>query len=154
MKIFTKAIASQVIAAILVFVFAYTAVSKFFNFQIFEYTLTQAPLIGEHGKIAAVFLSAVNLLPVILLLIPATRKAGFIYCTALLLFYSGYIIYSLISAAYLPCSCSGIAPWLSWKNHLWTNLFLLLLSVTGMYLHKRIIAITKPVPASTGNRQS
>lgn len=153
MKVFTRAFAVTIIAAVLIFIFAYTAISKFFNFEIFRYNLSGAPLVGDHGDAAAVVLSVINLLPVALLLIPPLRKAGFLYCSFLLLLYALYLAYALLTAKHLPCSCSGIVPWLSWKEHLWVNILLMTLSITGYFISKRIIAITPLVLADTGNRE-
>lgn len=154
MRIRATIIVVNAIAALLIFMFAYAAVSKFFNYSIFRFNLQEAPLVGDRADIAAIVLSVINLIPVLLLSIPYTRKAGFVYSFVLLLLYAAYISYALLAAKGLPCSCSGIAPWLNWKNHLWVNLVLATLSVTGALLSKRIIAINPPVPASIGNRQS
>jgi|SRR6218665_563195 len=154
MKIRIITVVVNAIAALLIFVFAYTAVSKFFNYQIFRFNLKEAPLVGDHAGVTAILLSVINLIPVFLLSVPIARRAGFIYSFILLFLYSLYLSYALLTAQHLPCSCSGIAPWLSWRNHLWVNLVLATLSVIAILLSKRIIAINPPVPASTGNRRS
>lgn len=154
MKIRATIIIVNTIAALLIFVFAYTVISKFFNYQIFRFNLKDAPLVGDKAPFVAILLSVINSIPVFLLSIPFTRKAGFIYSSILLLLYAAYLSYALLTAQQLPCSCSGIAPWFNWKNHLWINLVLAALSVIALQLSKRIIAINPPVPASTGNRQS
>ncbi|PZR27306.1 MAG: hypothetical protein DI535_10785 [Citrobacter freundii] len=154
MKIRATIIIVNAIAALLIFVFAYTVISKFFNYQIFQFNLKEAPLVGDNAPFVAVFLSVINSIPVFLLTIPFTRKAGFIYSFILLFLYAAYLSYALLVAHQLPCSCSGIVPWLNWKNHLWVNLVLATLSVIALLFSKRIIAINPPVPASTGNRQS
>lgn len=152
MKILNNRVIVNVVAALLIFIFAYTAVSKFFNFKIFQYTLSEAPLIGERAGIAAYILSVINLVPVVLLLFPSLRRLGLLYSFVLLLVYSCYIGYSLLTATHLPCSCSGIVPFLSWKNHLWVNLGLALLALAGIIQSKRIIAIKPPAMARTGSR--
>ncbi len=154
MKILSRELAVQAIAAILIFVFAYAAISKFFNFEIFRYTLTLVPLVGKHAGVLAIILSVVNLLPVLLLSIPQTRRKGFLYCFCILLIYAGYIGYSLLLEKDLPCSCSGIAPWLNWTQHLWVNIAAMALALTGFLFTKRVIAIKTLALAKAGNRES
>lgn len=154
MKISTRQIIVQLIAAMLIFLFAYAAVSKLFNFKVFRFTLGQMPVIGPYAAIATVVLPAVNLLAVLLLLIPRTRRAGLFYSLFLLTGYTGYIGYVLLSFEQLPCSCNGIVPWLSWPHHFWLNLVIVALVITSLLLSKRFIAIKPPAMANAGNRES
>jgi hypothetical protein len=154
MKILSKGVAVQAISAILIFIFAYAAVSKFFNFEIFKFMLTLSPVIGKHAKVVAIVLSIVNLLPVLLLSIPTTRQIGFIYSFCILLLYAGYIGYSLLLEKDLPCSCSGIAPWLNWTQHFWINIAAMAMALTGFLFTKKIIAIKALALAKAGNRES
>jgi putative oxidoreductase len=156
MKFLTRAYVVNTIAALLIFIFAYAAISKFFNYEIFRYNLKDTPLVGDKAPVIAIILSVVNLIPVILLSIPQSRKAGLLYSFILLLFYSGYIGYSLLTATQLPCSCSGIVSWLTWKQHLWADLAFAALAFIAFLLSKRVIAIHSrpwPVPA-TGNAEN
>ncbi|MET0462023.1 MAG: MauE/DoxX family redox-associated membrane protein [Chitinophagaceae bacterium] len=154
MKILSRAIAVQAIAAILIFIFAYAAISKFFNYEIFQFTLTLVPVVGKYAKMTAIVLSIVNLLPVLLLSIPGTRRIGFIYCFCILLLYAGYIGYSLMLEKDLPCSCSGIAPWLTWTQHFWVNIAAMTMALTGFLFTKKVIAIKTLALAKAGNRES
>ncbi|MCG2615542.1 hypothetical protein LZZ85_14675 [Terrimonas sp. NA20] len=153
MKILSRGITVQVIAAILIFIFAYAAISKFFNFEIFQFTLTLAPVVGKYAKVLAIVLSIVNLLPVLLLSIPKTRRAGFLYSFCLLLIYAAYIGYSLLLEKDLPCSCSGIAPWFTWTQHFWINIAAMLMAMTGFLITNNLIAIKAPALAKADNRE-
>ena len=154
MKSSTRHILVQMIAAILVFLFAYTAISKFFNFNVFRFTLGMAPVIGSFAGFMSIAIPAVNLVVALLLLVPRTRKAALWLSLFLLGAYTSYIGYVLLVSKQLPCSCNGIVPWLSWTNHFWLNLFIIALVISGLLLSKRLIAINPPVLANPGGRVS
>ena len=154
MKMSTRRTIVQFIAAALIFLFAYTAVSKLFNFRVFQFTLGLAPVISPYARIASIVIPSVNLLAVILLLIPPARRWGLCFSLFLLSAYTAYIGYVLLTAKELPCTCNGIVPWLSWTNHFWLNLIILLLIFISLRLSKRVIAINQPALADAGNRQS
>jgi len=154
MKISTRQIIVQLIAAVLIFLFAYAALSKLLNFKTFSFTLGQMPVIGSYASPATVLIPAMNLLAVLLLLVPRTRRAGLFYSLALLTGYTGYIAYVLLSFQQLPCSCNGIVPWLSWPQHLWLNLIIVALVITSLLLSKRFIAINPSALANADNRES
>ncbi|HEX2845570.1 MAG TPA: MauE/DoxX family redox-associated membrane protein [Chitinophagaceae bacterium] len=150
----TRKIIVQSIAASLIFLFAYASLSKLFNFRTFRFTLGQMPVIGSYADPVTILIPAVNLLAVLLLLIPRTRKAGLFYSLFLLTGYTGYIGYVLLNFQQLPCSCNGIVPWLSWPQHFWLNLVIISLVITGLLLSKRFIAINPSALADADNRES
>jgi len=154
MKISLRQIVVQLIAAVLIFLFAYAALSKLLNLRTFRFTLGQMPVIGPYASLAIVLIPSANLLAVLLLLVPRARKAGLYYSLFLLSGYTGYIGYVLLNFQQLPCSCNGIVPWLSWPHHLWLNLIIVALVITGLLLSKRFIAINPSAPARADNRES
>lgn len=154
MKISTRQIIVQSIAAVLIFLFAYAALSKLLNFKTFSFTLGQMPVIGPYAATAAVLIPVLNLLAVLFLLTPRMRRAGLFYSLFLLTAYTGYIGYVLLNFQQLPCSCNGIAPWLSWPQHFWLNLIIVALTVTGLLLSERFIAISPSALANADNRES
>lgn len=154
MKISTRKIIVQLIAALLIFLFAYASLSKLLNFKTFRFTLGQMPVIGSYAASATVLIPAMNLLAVLLLLLPRTRRAGLFYSFLLLTGYTGYIGYVLLSFQQLPCSCNGIVPWLSWPQHFWLNLVIVALIIISLLLSKRFIAINPSALANADNRES
>lgn len=154
MKMSTRQIVVQIIAAMLIFLFAYTAISKFFNFRVFRFTLGLAPVIGPYAGVTYIAIPSLNLAAVVLLLVPAARKTGLLFSLFLLAAYTGYIGYVLLTAKELPCSCNGIVPWLSWMNHFWLNLIIMGLIITSLVLSKKFIAIKRLALANVSDRQS
>jgi hypothetical protein len=150
----TRRIVVQIIAAMLIFLFAYTAISKFLNFRVFSFTLSLAPVISPYAGFASIAIPSLNMMAVMLLLIPPARRIGLFFSFFLLLGYTGYIGYVLLTAKELPCSCNGIVPWLSWINHFWLNLIIMVLIIISILLSKNFIAINPPALANAGNRES
>lgn len=127
----------QVICSLLIFLFAYTAVSKLSNFGLFQALLSQSPLIGEKAILVAWLLPPFELVMAILLLVPRTRAMALLGSFILLLVFTGYTVYMLLSSTKLPCSCGGVFRSLGWREHLLLNIFFTLLTLTGLYAERK-----------------
>jgi hypothetical protein len=119
---FTKII--ELIAALFILLFVYTAASKFLAQTLFLYTLKGLPLIGFAAAYLAWIIPALEVLAAILLFFPTTRRLGFMLALALMSAFTIYVGYMITTSTHLPCSCGGIIASLSWKQHLWLNVFL------------------------------
>lgn len=129
----------EIISAIFILLFLYTALSKFFSLQRFQFTLSRSPIIGDSAAWLSWFLPSFELLTVVLLFIPAIRLLGLYLSFALMFVFTGYIGIMLLSSSRLPCSCGGILQQLSWKDHLIVNTVLTGLAILGCVLEiKRI----------------
>lgn len=123
------------ISAFFIFLFIYTAASKWMDIDRFKWVLGESPLLGSVANLIAWGLPATEILIAIFLLFPKTRKIGLLSTMILMFVFTGYIAYLLATASNLPCSCGGILRMLSWKQHLVLNIFLTLLSILGFKLH-------------------
>ncbi|HEV7333129.1 MAG TPA: MauE/DoxX family redox-associated membrane protein [Flavisolibacter sp.] len=121
----------------LVFLFAYTATSKLMAIDQFKDVLWQAPLLGKAANFFSWLVPLTELVIVGLLLIPSTRLTGLYTATALLLLFTGYLLYMLLFSPHLPCQCGGIISTLDWKTHLLVNLFLLVAAGSSIRTYKR-----------------
>jgi hypothetical protein len=119
-------------AAILIFVFGYTAVSKLIAQQHFYIIVSSSPLIRERAGLLSWLIPVSELLVVLLLFFPATRRKGFLLGFILLVCFSAYISYLLLWNEKLPCSCGGILEKLGWKEHLLVNLLLMAACMPGL----------------------
>lgn len=124
--------------ATLVFLFAYTATSKLMAIDQFKDVLWQAPLLGKAADIVAWMVPLTELMIISLLLIPSTRLKGLYAATALLVLFTGYLVYMLLFSPHLPCQCGGIISALDWKTHLLVNLFLLVATGIAIRTFKRL----------------
>lgn len=116
-------------ATVIIFIllFMYTATSKIFTFREFNNTLYMIPLFGPYHQAVAVFIIASEIVIGGLLIVPSTKWAGLYATLLLMVIFTVYLIYMVSYAVLLPCSCGGITVELSWKNHIWLNICLIVL---------------------------
>jgi hypothetical protein len=138
--------AVEILSAIFIFIFAYTALSKLFDYTSFKALLSQSPLIGKRAGLAAWMLPAVELATSLILFLPSTRSFGFKVTLVLMSLFTGYVAYMLLFEPELPCSCGGVVSAMTWKQHLYFNIALCILSIVGIRMsnkHKLFIAINR-----------
>jgi putative oxidoreductase len=128
----------QLIAAVFIFLFVYTAVSKFLDFKSFKLTLHASPLITNKNVWVAWAIPLAELIVAALLFIPRTRLLGLYGSFGLLALFTLYLGYMLLFTPNRPCVCGGVIKAMSWGQHLVFNCFLTLLSVMGIHIQKRI----------------
>ena len=143
----TPAIASRklvdLVAALFILVFVYTATSKLMQLEHFETVLKTSPLIGGYTRYLSVMLPAIELATAVLLFFPGTRMRGLVLSLALMILFTVYISYMLVFNEHLPCSCGGVIGRLSWKEHLFFNFILTVVAVTAVFHNKIFIAINR-----------
>lgn len=136
----------RLIAALYIFLFTYTAISKLMDPGGFRIALAQSPLIGSWYKQWAVILPITELLIAILLFFPRTRFSGLVVSTSLMVVFTMYIGYMLLFASHLPCSCGGVIDSMSWHHHLVFNGVWIVLGILSIWLsghQQNIIAIIR-----------
>ena len=139
----------------LIFLFAYTAISKLtlfsystpfswetfkiINLLPFEEAMFKSPVLRPYVHQLAYIIPITEMIACLLLLFNKTKKAGYYFSLLLLSLFTGYIVYIL--KAYpnnLPCVCGGVISLMSWKQHLLFNFFFVLITVRAIYLmHKQ-----------------
>lgn len=121
------------ISFLLIFLFVYTASSKLMDMHAFRAVLAAMPGIKAFAGFIAVAIPLAELLTAMLLVMPVTRKTG-LFCSALLLLlFTFFLLYMLMTADHLPCSCGGVISSMSWQQHIAFNLFFTALSVIAFY---------------------
>lgn len=134
MKPSIKYQATQIIAAIFIFLFAYTAISKLTAFNGFVFGISRHPFLKSIALPAAWAVLAAELLAAALLFFPSTRRVGFWITAILMSLFTGYIASMLLFSDIIPCSCGGIISSMSWRSHLWLNIGLVLTALWGLRL--------------------
>lgn len=124
----------EIISAVFIFLFVYTALSKIFTFHLFTQTLKETPLIGGIAPFIAIALPIIELMVSLLLLIPRTRRLGFYSTFALMLVFTLYIGYMIVFTPQLPCTCGGVIEKMTWTQHLIFNVVFTLLALTAILL--------------------
>ncbi len=125
------------ICFMLTLLFVYAAFSKLFIYTEFERQLSASPLLKSYAGVLAWLVPAMELLIAGMLIVMATRLSGLYASFLLLLVFTGYIAGMLFFQKNLPCSCGGAIGALSWKQHLFFNLFFIGLSVAGIVVLKK-----------------
>lgn len=133
-----------VLAILIALVLFYTAIDKLGHFQLFRGTLKESTWLWIRAD--AVFMSwlipIVELSIVFLLVFPNSRTIGFISAMILFLVFAFYIGSIWFTGKRVPCGCSLLIERLSFKNHLWLNLGLALISLIG-WLSGRFLKIKR-----------
>lgn len=142
-----KAIINEIICVLLILLYSYTAFSKSLHYESFVRVLERSPLIGKGAATAGWLLPTAEFSVALLLLFPQTRKSGLFFSAALLLLFTGYLIYMVLFASTLPCSCGGVISKMTWKQHIFFNLFIIGINIAAIrgYQHIAIRASRKPV---------
>lgn len=127
----------KIITAIVYFfilLFMYTAISKLLAFNVTLFDMRRNPLLGNLALFWTVSVPAVEILISVLLFIPKTRKIGLWATLILISGFTGYVGTLLLSDYNLPCTCGGIFRELSWRQHLWVNLGLIIVALKAIIL--------------------
>lgn len=109
--------------------FLYSAFSKVSKFDLFVNNLDKSPFFANTNTfyIAIIIIVTEFLIPIVLFF-NRTTKLGYLLSFLLLLVFTGYIIMIMTLSPYLPCTCGGVLEVLSWNQHIYFNLFFMILS--------------------------
>src|SRR6476660_2021273 len=116
-----RSIFIEIISALLIFLFVYTAISKIITHNSFEAVLHESSLLKEFSNILSWLIPGTEILISILLFFPRFRNIGLLFSALLLTAFTGYIGYMILFTPKLPCSCGGVLKNLDWKMHIIFN---------------------------------
>lgn len=129
------------VTALFVLLFIYTGFNKLFGLNNFTDTLMNQPIPHFFIPFLAWGFPSLEILAAACLLFPRTRRLGLLSALTLMVIFTGYIAAILLHFfRRVPCSCGGIFRTLSWQQHLWVNLGLIVLALLAL--------IRKPVSSS------
>jgi hypothetical protein len=129
-----KETAIKIICTLLVFLFAYAAISKLLDYSTFQVQLSQSPYITRFANVIGSALPAVELIVAVSFAFSHLRLFAFYAALFLLSLFTAYLVAMLNFSYYIPCSCGGLLSSLSWKEHILFNIVFILLSLTGIHL--------------------
>lgn len=139
-------ILTEIIAALFILLFLYTALNKLSDMNRMELTIAKSPIIGGKAKIVVWAVPIVEIIVAALLFIPRLRYYGLMASLILMLVFTFYVAGILAFAGRLPCSCGGVISKMSWSGHLIFNIAFSLIALLGVWLHrtnKDFIAINR-----------
>jgi len=128
---------ADIISGVVLLLFLYTSLSKLADYEAFKNVLTASPLLKPVAGLIAWLVPVSELVIVVLLFIPPYRLKGLYASFILICFFTLYLIYMIVFALHLPCSCGGVIKLLTWPQHIFFNSFFILLSLTGIFLYRR-----------------
>jgi hypothetical protein len=128
---------ADIISGILLLLFLYTSLSKLADYQTFKNVLSASPLLKPVAGVVVWLLPVTEIMIVVLLFIPVMRLKGLYASFILISLFTLYLIYMIAFTPNLPCNCGGVLKLLSWPQHVFFNLFFILLSLIGILLYKR-----------------
>ena len=127
----------EVIAALFILLFMYTAINKFIAFDSLKIVLQKYPLIGNFPVLVAWGLPLVETIVALLLFLPRTRLYGLYASLILMASFTIYLAYMLLFTPKLPCTCGGLLQKLSWPQHLVFNIIFFSLALWGILLQRK-----------------
>lgn len=128
----------DIIAALLILLFVYAAISK-----LIDYGHARGQMLNQvfPRQIGIVLVWAVPLMELVtagLLLFEKTKMQGLYLSFGLLSAFTSYIGWVLRHVfSRIPCSCGGVLSHMGWSNHFFFNLFFLAITVTAIFLQKQ-----------------
>jgi len=122
------------IAAVFIGLFLYTASDKLFTIHEFATFIGRLEFLSAASGFIAWAIPIVEILIAFLLLLPVTRIKGLIASGILMIAFTVYLIYMKFTADHLPCHCGGAISRLSWVEHIWFNIILILIACFGIFL--------------------
>ena len=129
-----KGILSGIAASLLIILFIYAGLSKLMDYEGFRFQLGRSPYVTGIAGFVAWFMPAAEIIAALLLTFQRTRLFGFYLSFFLMFLFTGYIYAMLHYSPFLPCSCGGVLSAMSWEQHLYFNIFFVLVSLTGALL--------------------
>lgn len=140
----------EVMAGLLVLLWVYAALSKLFDHKLFLYQLGKAPIIKSYAGFLSFAIPSIELILSLLLVLPRTRRYGFLGSALLLVSFNAYLVASMISGSRLPCSCGGVISELSWEGHIAFNSFFLLIAIAAILLIRSLKIIAQDQRSGPG----
>lgn len=124
---------SEACALLLCLLFAYTAISKVYDWQGTKGGLFNQVFPDWLATVLLYGLPPVELITAVMLISNPFRKTGFLVSIILLTAFSIYIGIVMTGIfGRIPCSCGGVINSLNWGEHLVFNLVFLGLAVVGI----------------------
>lgn len=141
-----KILLIEILAWCCILLFAYAAIDKLINFELFKTQLGKSPLLVGMSSWIAWMIPLVELSICLLLFFNSTRVLGFYTFFFQMILFAFYIIALLNFSFYVPCSCGALLSSLSWAEHVVFNIAYALLGALGIFLmQNKVLAITNPV---------
>jgi putative oxidoreductase len=126
----------EIIAALFILLFLYTALNKSFQISSTTDVLKKTPILSGIAGSTAWSVVIAEYIIAALLFLPRTRRTGLYASLILMTGFTAYVGYMMVFVPDLPCSCGGVISKMTWGQHLIFNLVFVLLALTGILLQR------------------
>lgn len=127
---------NEIIPSLFILLFLYTGIMKIIEHDIFEEALLKSPMLVNMAVILSYLIPSIELLIVISLLVPRTRRIGLSSSLFLMSVFTIYIAIMLYFRSDRPCTCGGVIKLMNWHQHLYFNIFFTLLALLSLRMGK------------------
>ncbi|OJU74566.1 MAG: hypothetical protein BGO09_02950 [Bacteroidetes bacterium 47-18] len=134
------------VSTVFIIVWGYTGINKLYAPHKFAATMKDVKFMRPFADFLSYFVPIFELLLCLFLVFSFvtigktdinTRKIG-LYVSAIFIFaLTVYVGLMIAMYEHLPCRCGGVVEWLSWRNHLYLNIGLLLLAIAAIVVMKK-----------------
>ena len=132
----------EIVAALFILLFLYTAITKLAAIDRFIYIIQTVPAMKPYAHLLGWGIPITELVICTLLFIPAMRRIGLGAATLLMIGFTAYIARMMVTMSKLPCSCGGIINSMGWKDHLIFNSTFVALGIFAILLHPKSLLMT------------
>lgn len=112
---------------LVIVLFVYTASDKLLNYYKFKAFLERLEYLENFSGILALAIPTAEILISVFLLFSRLRTGGLYAAFGLMICFTLYLVYMRVTRTGLPCHCGGAISKLTWLQHIWFNLGLLLM---------------------------
>ena|SRR5690606_12618366 len=104
-----------------IILFVYAAVSKLTDFENFQVQVAQSPLLSAFATPIAYGVVLGELIIALMLCFTKSRVLGLYLFLGFMTAFTVYIFLILNYSPFVPCSCGGVLEKMGWREHLWFN---------------------------------
>lgn len=139
-RVSIRNIFTEIVAALLVLLFLYTAISKLAERDSFVSAMKHNITVARYAVPLSWLIPLIELVIVFLLFVPLYRRRGLLYSTVLMGLFTAYVGYMLLTQSSLPCTCGGILEQMTWRSHFWFNLITTITSLAAFLFYPKILS--------------
>jgi len=147
MKVSSKSfkLVSGICLFLLILLWSYTSLSKVLEFGKFEKSLLLQHFSSTAVHLLKFFIPVSELLIAVLLITIKFRSLALWLSMTMILTFTGYVAFAVTGFfENRPCACGGVLTMLSWKAHLYFNIFFSLVNLIALRLEKVRNSFTAP----------
>ena len=132
-----KKVITEIISSLLVLLFLYASLSKFFDFRHFIGQMNNQPFPNWMTPYLVWSIPSLEIAITVALIFEKTRTPGLYASLILMAAFTIYTVAILLRFfGRIPCSCGGVIEKLTWQQHLALNLFFVAIALAGILLRR------------------